>query len=343
MEWVPEKGQASRRLLLDREDLRRRLFEIATGSKITEAQLAGWIKSFNQLVEEAGLSGDAHEQFRAIVPDLRKGSPLNADELAFLSGLLEQSFRNLEGYFRSEFATRGAANPSSLRLTRHLSRLLDTDLSVTSGFGGRTKLEVLETYVRSNPGLFIHAVYRRLNSPVRRAGFSYANVWNLVQHLVNERRLLTVGGPRGHNRYCFPHPDTIEDRTQYYGQPYAIDSVLTKKWTDSFDLAKIRKFWDIFEGNSIARNPVLIVVDYGRLESLQGQKIRSFGWLEPFGHLEAKLGLLAQRSVPRKDVLLVGGVSRIDREGRETPFWVSEDVQESLRISPSQLVGPQSS
>lgn len=323
----------ARKFLLDSEAIRRSLFELARSHQPSPETT----EALSYLLEIAGdsaLTGEEAKTLRVLRSRLLHGGDLDPIQLAAADRLLDILRESLKELVTGAHGGRESLSHADRMAFLRAAAFVNSQLGHKANRDRLAHVREVERFVFSNPGHFILDICQRLNSPVPRPGFSYSSVWLYVQSLVNRRRVLTVGGPRGQNRYCFPHPDALSSWKPYYGRSFAIEARLERKLTDMVDFSRGRKWVDVYEANSIMRRSVLLVAEMGRLHSVEGGVVRSFGTLRPFTDFKSTLGLKAREGLPRHDVLIAAGVDRLRSDGREEHVWASQDPMGALLTVP---------
>lgn len=189
---------------------------------------------------------------------------------------------------------------------------------------GKNEREIRKKWVADQvfqtPGVYVTLLAEILENKHGEVGFSVSSVLQYVNELFRERKVITIGGPQGRERYCFPHPSTIEDRSQFYHRLYATRGIVEEKVTNKFTLSK--KFRDIFLINGVEKQ-LLLVVDYGKLRNIERHLILSYGDLEPFEYLVKVEGFAPRDQSLNMDILRARKVDRIVN-GHEEQVWVDE-------------------
>jgi hypothetical protein len=318
-----------RKFLLDAEMIRQALFEIArAGPKV-----AGGQASLLYLERAARELGTRPENLRAIQVmrnQLAHGHTPSVQDLAQAERLLNQVRDITARFLPREEAFEGQISRADRDRFFAAAKIVDSQLGAAASRNRSSHIHEVQELVFSSPGHFIFDLYERLNRPLPRPGFSYSSVWLYIQELVGRGRVLTVGGPKGVNRYCFPNPNAVEHWDQYYDGPFAVEAILGRKLTDRFDFSRSTRLVDVFEANSVLKRGVLLVTDMGRIDATRDRRVKSFGTLKSFGHLESDLGLVTLGRVARRDVLVAGGVDEVRPDGHEHRLWLSPNVESLL-------------
>jgi len=182
----------------------------------------------------------------------------------------------------------------------------------------RKKEEILNL-VYSSPGHYIRSLYIYFNKKYRK--ISYSAVWNYINELENEEKIITIGGPQGRYRYCFPNPEKIENRAVYYGKCFGIKGVVEKPILDKFRTPELRgPFYNIYLVNSHIK-PILLAIPFS-VDVDTEISIKAYGELEPYSYFE-RLGYIVDDRALKLDVLLGWKVEAIV-DGKEVEIWLDE-------------------
>jgi len=184
----------------------------------------------------------------------------------------------------------------------------------------RKKEEILKL-IYTSPGHYIKSLYTYLNK--KYVGVSYSAVWNYINELEREEKIITIGGPQGRYRYCFPNPKLIENRAVYYGKCFGINGVVEETILDRFRTPELRgPFYNIYLVNSNIKS-ILLALPYGIGMLQSDTPIKAYGELEPYSYLE-KLGYLVEDKNLRLDILFGWKVAAVS-DGREIEIWLDEE------------------
>lgn len=171
--------------------------------------------------------------------------------------------------------------------------------------------------LEKRPGLYVTELYRELIR-FSRIRTTYATVWNDVHSMEAEDELLTIGGPQGTPRYCFPHPAVLRNRRAYYENFMGTTGVVKDRLTDRFDFT--RRYIDLFLVNSLTQSLILVLKYGAAKEDIIGAKIKTFGRLHPFDFLRKHEGLEPRATISPVDVLRVFSIARVE-DGAEQTIW----------------------
>jgi hypothetical protein len=188
---------------------------------------------------------------------------------------------------------------------------------------GKSKKEERKELVREQifqrPGLYIAFLAEIMQNEFGEEGFSISNIRHYVNELSFEKKIITVGGPQGRYRYCFPNLNLIQDRTEFYHTISALEGIVEEKITDKFIQKGRGKFRDIFYVNGTS-NPFLLLVDFGKLFNIERKLIISYGEFEPFNYLTETENIAPKDHALNVDVLRARKVAQVV-DGREEEVW----------------------
>ena len=183
----------------------------------------------------------------------------------------------------------------------------------------RRKEEIVRL-IYTFPGHYIKSLYTLLNK--KYVDISYSAVWKYINELEKEEKIITIGGPQGRYRYCFPNPKMVKNRAIYYGKYFGISGVVEEAILERFKTPELRgPFFNIYFINSNIQ-PLLLILPYGVSILTLKDSIKAYGRLESYSYLE-NLGYFVENEELRLDVLLGWKVAAI-REGKEVEIWIDE-------------------
>jgi len=183
----------------------------------------------------------------------------------------------------------------------------------------RKKEEIMKL-IYTSPGHYIKSLYVYLNK--KYVGISYSAVWNYINELEREEKIITIGGPQGRYRYCFPNPKMIENRAVYYGKCFGIGGVIEGMVLEKFRTPVLKgPFYSVYLVNSDIQ-PILLAIPYS--VSMDTKiSIKAYGELEPYDYFE-KLGYLVEDRNLKLDVLFGWKVEALI-DGEEIEIWLDEE------------------
>lgn len=213
-------------------------------------------------------------------------------------------------------------------------------LELKSMLGEKVKHEeerrktLIKDFVYERPGEYIKSLAERLQVEHGMEGLSYENIRRYIGILEKDKEIITIGGPQGRYKYCFPNPSKVDDLSRYYHGFFAIEGRIEKNITDYFDPAKMSTYTEMFIVNSTLIPKFLLAVGYGELsryDDIQEIFIKSYGDLEPFIHLptEHHLTLYEERKAEIKEYAVLFGRKVVKTEdGKEKELWVDKDKED---------------
>ncbi len=281
---------------------------------------------------------DLPEASRAVISSAlglaREGKASSSSDLARVDSTLEECLR---GAYEVLSLAQDTDSPLTADWTDVGTQYTDELRAISGGIEAVTDLNQRERSIGEVdqlvfrlPGRFIHLIYEELNPTGMRKGFSYGSVRDYVDELVSRGRVLTVGGPQGIPRYCFPHPNQLQSRSKYYGGPFGIPGVIEEDVTNDFDFSRARgSMPEVFLTNQILNSPILLLARGGNLGGVTGRRTKSYGRIFPFEEMERFFGLRAKNGIQPRDILLAGKVILDEGPGNENVLW-SDPALENL-------------
>ena len=281
-------------------------------------------RSLESLTGQVGMDLDHAQFIRSLAERLGGHRPTEADseDLAYALHLLAgYEFRLMELLAAEET---GEVVPSALPRFEELDKELGFDQELKER---ERRHRIITDLIWKRPGLYVAELYDVLRR--RRAiKVSYPTIWNDAKFLESQQRLITIGGPQGSPRYCFPHPRMIEDRKVYYRNFYGMEGVVEEWLTDRFEPRA--DYLDLLLVNSHEK-PLILALRIGVTRpQLVGEKVKAFGKL--FGHdFLDRFGSVRVPRVTEMDVLHTINLTRIVNE-RENPVWYDREALAGLSL-----------
>lgn len=336
------RKSTARQFLAGQDSLRESLFKMASEAKPGPGDTAA-LEAVSRIVRECELPESDVRLAEAMLAIVRSGRPPNPEDLARVDSVLDECGRILQDFLSSQQPMDVEIRDSWLSKFSAYSDLLTQTIpqgrSPSDLKSREHNIQEVEKAVFRSPGKFILMLYEELNSQRPRAGFSYGSVRLYVDELVRRGRILTVGGPQGIPRYCFPHPNVVQARKRYYGGPFGIEAIIEENVSEAFNFSRQRgPFVDVYRTNKILQDPVFLVTGRRQLDKLQNRKVKSYGKLLQFSGLKDRFGLVPRvETYEKHDVLLAGRVAIEGAEGKEMAVW-SDPKLENLHPERRELV-----
>ncbi len=274
------------------------------------------LRKASEALIESGAGIDDIEFVESLAKDLVHGGPgsWNLEDLSYAIQLLSGSQFRLRSLLRHEPPV-----PSAEARPRFdtLMTLLESTVPARERKSRARRHDVIMDTVVSRPGFYVTELYRFLRK-VGATRLTYQTIWSDISLLQREKRILTIGGPQGSPRYCFPHPDRVENREMFYNRPFGLEATVEDCLTDRFE--QTGPLVEVFLLNSQVK-PMLLAAQFGVGGSrLVRSRVKVFGALSPFDAFVQRLGLSRVGSVDRLDVLSPFNIIRV-HEGTEEPVW----------------------
>lgn len=177
--------------------------------------------------------------------------------------------------------------------------------------------EKIRSIIYESPGHYIYEIFKHLS---RKNGMSYQTVLRYVNKLEDEGEVLTIGGPQGVERYCFPEPNRIEDRSKYYGRYFAVKGEVEEMVTDHFKTkGTFSELYDFYIVNNQTSPRMILAVDWGvNLPIEPSVMIRTFGFIFPFEKFTQQEGYYPETDFDKLDFLRC---LRIVKEEEKEIIW----------------------
>lgn len=336
---ISELSRASeaRMMLKYFEPAKEGIFEVLRKRQITKNTKDRLDKAI-ELVKFCDRSDDEIGLMRFLISHLAKNEIPESKDLTKALEILDICKSDLLNYINEEF---GVGSPISQEkkdeFEEDFSSLKSTIYKRRKRLGESRKILVRDV-IFDRPGLYIELLTDALQSRYGEMGFSYPTVWGCINELVEEKWILTVGGPQGAYRYCFPHPNKVKNRSKYYGSVFAIEGGVEERVTNLIDLPKMPKFYEIYLVNAHLNQKTLMLTDYNAPIEPDDITIRAYGDLQPFKYLTEKMTHISQKSgLKTHDILLARKIAKIEN-GKEKELWF--DRQKGLLFSPQTLPVP---
>ncbi len=177
--------------------------------------------------------------------------------------------------------------------------------------------EKIRSTVYESPGHYVYEIFRHL---LKSNKVSYKTVLNYVHKLEDEGEILTIGGPQGVERYCFPEPNRIEDRSKYYGGPFAVKGEVEEYITYQFKTkGTFSELYDFYIVNNQTSPKMILAVDWGVDLPIESSLIiRTFGFIYSFEKFTQKEGYYPETEFDKLDFLRC---VRIVKEEENEIIW----------------------
>lgn len=264
---------------------------------------------------------------RGVIQCLLENLKPATDDVILVLDLLNECQRELEGYIVEKMDLFG---PKSEKFTEHYTTISEY-IKMKEKDPREQRKNLVQQHIFETPGLYVRLLAEILHRKYGEEGFSSSSVLQYINELYLERRIITVGGPQGRERYCFPDPRKITDRTKFYHKVFAIEGVVEKKITMMFTANRPRKFRDLYLANGVI-TPIILAVDYGKLPHIEKTLIRSYGDLEPFEYFVRTEGFIPQDQRFTMDVLKARKVARVVN-GHEEEVWLDKERADLFNYS----------
>jgi len=210
------------------------------------------------------------------------------------------------------------------------------DLMDFLGYGEEDEnlMEIISEIIYKYPGNYITSIYKYVTKNI--AKVSYTTIWRYINDLEAFGKILTIGGPQGNLRYCFPNPKRIRNREEYYGKYFGIQGIVNEKITNHFTTTyKGNKIYDFYIVNSNVVPEVILAVGYGsRITPGSNVEIKAYGLIHSIKYLIESEGYVPETDLSNLDVLFGWRVTLAEDE-RKGVLWAdiyNEELKQTLNI-----------
>lgn len=308
----------ARNLLIESEKAKKALIDALRQNTITE-NMKNKLLLVNEIIsfcERDEMDIDLVEVF---ISSLLEGGKPTTDDFMNILEMLSECQSNLEDYISESI------HPS-IRRSEEFNDYCSAITEYIRGKQENTKekrKELVRRQIYDIPGLFAKYLTEILQEIHGKEGFSYSNVLLYLKQLSSEKKIITIGGPQGRVKYCFPDPSTIEDRTRFYDKFFACQGIVEEKVTNKFTQMGGSKFRDIFLVNHVNR-PILLSVSFGKVRNIEKSFIKSYGDLKRYEYLVIDEGFIPEDQTLNLDILEARKITQIE-DGKEEELWIDKD------------------
>lgn len=305
-----ESGHEARTRLKEFERLSVELLEAWRGTEVLDTELEQALDA----IEGCGLGEPEQRQLELVIENLSTGGDVTTKNMQSALEVVAEAKSNLNEALRLRY--RDVSPDDELK---ELSESIQEEITEREPRADR--LNFIASTVRSNPGLFIKEVWRVYASQ-RANPVEYGTIHKDIDRLEADGRILTLGGPQGRNRYCYPNPQDLDDWSPYYYQPFLVEGTVEEFLTPSYDPIRA-PMKDVFLLNSQVR-PTLLLTDLEEFDPPDQRPIRCRGQLFP----PTEEDLRDQGLVPRS-----GAIHDVDGILTAEQVATSTDQEEFLYVS----------
>ncbi|MFW6128315.1 MAG: hypothetical protein ACOC6M_03940 [Halobacteriota archaeon] len=295
------------------------IFEVIMRRDVNRKELEELVSNLPQILSFCEVDEGDKELVGAVTKELTENPvSVSSIDLSNTYEIINSCKAELKGFIREQ-TTERFVETERKRFSHYVDELKEHVLGGLQVDKENRKGEAFKL-IYNSPGHYIKSIQTYLS---RKYGeLSYSAVRNYINELKEEKKIITIGGPQGKFRYCFPHPNLIEDKSMYYGRCFGIEGVTEEPVSDKFRTPELRgPFLNIYVVNSNIK-PVLLALPYGVSKLESDTSIKAYGEIEPYKYLE-NLGYLPDDNSLKLDVLFGWKVARV-RDGKESEVWLDE-------------------
>lgn len=272
-----------------------------------------------------------------LIDEMKANRMVSSKDIVKLTNIIHECKNELTSFVDEAFEEELARSMVPEREFTEYFAMLKNYVTEEISLDKEIKKKEVRRIIYNYPGHYIQSLYRYLQKKFSGEGFAYTTVLNYVNELVDEEEIITIGGPQGKFRYCFPNPKKITDRANYYNKYFGIIGTVKEKVTRSFSGSGWqRKYYNFYVINhSLVPEYILAVNFKAHIPQNSELTIRAYGDLEPFSYLEEKEGYILKNGLEEMDVLFARRVAKVIKN-REEEVW-SEPGKALLKV-PTTLV-----
>ncbi len=320
-------------LLEELRKMRKAVF--AVGFTKPSKETIGQLEDLSDFLAQSDRPEDQIDLVSDVVGDLSEGTNLTPELAMELDDIILNSQADIEAELReASHSSLAVAGPYREFRERMMSAVAH-DLGVARTRAKEIRRTACLEIIRDRPGLYIRQVsdwFNRLHPDA----LTYGSIWSYVHELVAEGEVLTIGGPQGSPKYCFPQVKREEGRARYYGKPFAAEGVVERDIGESFEPVSPHQFKDFYLLRPEESDPMILVVAYGALASVHsGEPVKTFGELNQFGQTTRHIGFRYDdgEELGNLDMLTAVNVARV-RNGAEQNIWFDQEIMTSRSLYP---------
>ncbi len=321
-------------LLEELQKMRKAVFVVGFSRPSKEAMSR--LKSLSDLLAQSDRPRNEIDLVFDVVGDLSEGTNLTPDLAMELDDIILKTQSDIEAELREAYHSTVTVTDTYRQLRERMTSAVAHDLGAARARAKAIRRSVCLEIITDRPGLYIRQVsdwFNRLHTDT----LTYGSIWKYVHELAAEGQILTLGGPQGSPKYCFPQVRDEESRARYYGKPFAAEGVVEREVGESFEPVSPHQFKDFYLLQPEESAPVILVVAFGALQSVDlGEPVKTFGELNQFGHATQHIGFRYEdgEELGSLDMLVALNVARVEN-GAEENIWFDHEKMPSRSLYPS--------
>jgi len=273
------------------------------------------------------------EIVQLLIDSSKRGEKPHPEDARYVLHLIENCRKDLESILDSEIELFQPLIRKKSEEVKSYKMALKSIIGREINKIENRKRELIKNFIYDNPGEYVKSLTHKLRKVYGKRGLSYSNVSYHIKVLEKEKKIITIGGPQGRYKYCFPNPSKITNFEKYYHSPFAIEGIIKKNVTNYFDTKKARKFYEIHLVSSNGEPNFLLLVGFGVLSKyyLQNMFIKSYGELEPMEFIEKEYHIHVKDNSPKyvkKAPTLLPRKIVMVRDKKEENIWVNKELED---------------
>lgn len=240
-----------------------------------------------------------------IVEELKSRKEIASEDIVKVIDVLHECKNELESFVDEMFEEQLVKSMTTKNKYDEYLSTLRNYITEKSSIDKKAKKGEIQRIIYNYPGHYIKSLHTYLQRKFGGEGITYTTVWNYVNELAGDGEIITIGGPQGKFRYCFPNPKKVGDRTSYYDKYFGIVGVVKEKVTKSFiSTGQSKKYYDFYIVNSSIKPEIILATSFNaQIPINSGILLRSYGDLKPFRYLQENEGYIFKNGLREMDVL----------------------------------------
>jgi hypothetical protein len=310
--------------LLDSSRLSQWLVSADRGKELRQSR-----DDIEEVLQEIGLDKDEAAQLAAVFNDYREGrEPTDFDFEQAMEILATRKKELREALVHQYGEILGTSNPRVQELKEKIRPLFE------DAPPRETRLQRVSNMVFTQPGRYIEEIYRSYNEQFPDS-ISYSTVRTYVIELEEQGEIVTMGGPSGSYRYCFPSPGQADETVPYEDLFGGLRGTIERDLTEQARTTK-GFFKDVHLLNTVAE-PTLVITRMGKASIEPGSEVKCAGKLHPFSESELDHVGLQLEGAP-SDVVRLCEAARIESaDERRKTHYSDHPLFQELRESSNRL------
>lgn len=266
----------------------------------------------------------------AVLEEITSNGKPHSSDIVKLNDIIYECKNELASFVDEAFKEETAKSMISGKRYEDYFTILKNYVSQEILIDKKSKKKETQRIIYEYPGHYITSLYKYLRKKFGERGLTYGTVWRYINELVEDGSIITIGGPQGRVRYCFPNPKKVKDRSKYYNKYFGIEGIVKEKVTNKFKVIGLPGFFDFYVVNSSIKPGYLLVVGYNAQIPLDRIHVKAYGDLKSFSQLKENYS--PKNGLEKMDVLFARRVTTVVNNVEKEEVW-SDPKKAALEIS----------